>query len=275
MDDYVSKSDLLNQIESDNSLKNARKLIKLCVQEAPVVDAVPVVRKQVRGYEGYYEVDIFGRVYGIERTIQVKDRKRCYEKTVSGKIMKQSMHTQGYKTVSLTKYGITQTEFVHRIVAEAFIPNPKNLPFVNHKDEDKTNNFVENLEWCSAKYNTNYGTAKKRRIRKIKGILHSNEHKEKISNSLKKYYKTHNSPTKGIISKNRKRVYQFTLEGKFLKSYSSAYIAAESVGHIKGRQNISACCCRKRKSAYGYLWSFFNADGFCSYGTRKDEPYKT
>ena len=77
------------------------------------------------------------------------------------------MHTKGYKTVSLTKDGKTKTLFVHRLVAEAFIPNADNLPMVNHKDEDKTNNFVENLEWCTNDYNINYGTARRRQAKKI------------------------------------------------------------------------------------------------------------
>lgn len=151
------------------------------------VDAVEVVRKPVKGYEGYYEVDQFGRVFGLERIIKVNDNGRNYEKPIAGKQLKQSMHTKGYKTVSLTKDGKTKTLFVHRLVAEAFIPNVDNLPMVNHKDEDKTNNFVENLEWCTNDYNINYGTARKRQAKKIRGIPHTDEHKKKISESMKAY----------------------------------------------------------------------------------------
>lgn len=129
------------------------------IENAPAADVVEVVRKPVNGYEEYYEVDRFGRVYSVDRVVSVKDNGRVYDKTLKGKQMKQSVHTKGYKTVSLTKDGKTKTIFVHRIVAEAFIPNTKNLPMVNHKDEDKTNNFVENLEWCSASYNRTYGKA--------------------------------------------------------------------------------------------------------------------
>ena len=157
------------------------------LQEAPTVDAVEVVRKPVKGYEGYYEVDQFGRVFGLERIIKVNDNGRNYEKPIAGKQLKQSMHTKGYKTVSLTKDGKTKTLFVHRLVAEAFIPNMDNLPMVNHKDEDKTNNFVENLEWCTNDYNINYGTARRRQAKKIRGIPHTDEHKKKISESMKAY----------------------------------------------------------------------------------------
>jgi hypothetical protein len=151
-------------------------------------DVVPVVRKPVRGYEEQYVVDQFGRVYGVYRTTTVQDNGRIYEKPIAGKQMKQSMHPKGYKTVTLTKDGKTKTVYVHRIVAEAFIDNPNNLPMVNHKDEDKTNNFVENLEWCSASYNRTYGKGTEKQARKLRGRKHTEEHKQKISNSLKKHY---------------------------------------------------------------------------------------
>lgn len=154
----------------------------------PAVDAVPVVRKPVKGYEGLYEVDQFGRVFGVDRIKEVNDNGRQYLKPIAGKQMKQSLHTKGYKTVSLTKDGKTKTVFVHRIVAEAFIDNPGNLPFVNHKDEDKTNNFLENLEWCTPSYNRIYGKAIENHAKKIRGVPHTEEHKQKISAGLKAYY---------------------------------------------------------------------------------------
>lgn len=151
-------------------------------------DVVPVVRKAVKGYEGYYEVDQFGRVFGLDRTITVVDGGRTYEKPIVGRQMKQSMHDKGYKTVSLTKDGKTKLVFVHRIVAEAFLDNPDNLSMVNHKDEDKTNNFLENLEWCTAAYNRTYGNAVERHAKKIRGVPHTEEHKRKISEGLKRHY---------------------------------------------------------------------------------------
>jgi hypothetical protein len=102
--------------------------------------------------------------------------------------MKQNMHDKGYKIVSLTRDGKTKAHFVHRLVAEAFIDNPDDLPMVNHKDEDKTNNFAENLEWCTNEYNVNYGNARKRQAKKLRGIPHTEEHKRKISESLRRYY---------------------------------------------------------------------------------------
>lgn len=155
-------------------------------EAATAVDAVEVVRKPVVGYEGYYEVDQLGRVFGVDRTIFVNDNGRVYDKPIAGKQMKQTLHDKGYKIVSLTKNGKTKLCFVHRIVAEAFIPNPDNLPMVNHKDEDKTNNFLENLEWCTALYNNTYGNAQKKRVRKIKGVPLTEEHKRKIGEGVRR-----------------------------------------------------------------------------------------
>ena len=163
-------------------------IIENAIKNAPTVDAVEVVRKPVRGYENHYVVDQFGRVYGIDRTTTVLDNGRIYEKPISRKQMKQSLHTKGYKTVTLTKDGKSKTVFVHRIVAEAFIDNPDNLPMVNHKDEDKTNNFVENLEWCTASYNRTYGKVAETQARQLRGKKHTEEHKQKISGGMKRHF---------------------------------------------------------------------------------------
>ena len=213
--------------------------IKLAdVFAAPAIDAVPVVRKSVVGYEGYYEVDQFGRVFGLDRVVTVVDGNRTYKKPLSGKQMKQSMHDKGYKTVSLTKDGKTKMMFVHRIVAEAFLPNPDNLPMVNHKDEDKTNNFLENLEWCTAAYNNTYGNAIERRAKKLRGRE----------------------------SEKRVAVVGCTLDGKYEEWFSSIAEAAKIVNGSTSA--ISKVCKGERKMAYGYRWSY--ADDFCSYGERKD-----
>lgn len=159
-----------------------------------LAESVKVVRKPIKGYEDYYEVDQFGRVFAKERTIHVTDHDREYDKHLPSRQMKQSVHTKGYKTVTLTKDGVCTTKFVHRIVAEAFIPNPDDLPFVNHIDEDKTNNFVENLEWCTEQYNSTYGKAREKHAKALKGRHHTEEHKKKISNSLKRFYGERREP---------------------------------------------------------------------------------
>lgn len=222
------------------------------IDKAPTIDAVPVVRRPVPGYEGYYEVDNLGRVFSVDRIIHVNDNGRIYDKPIHGAVLKQTNHSKGYKTVSLTKNGKTTQEYVHRIVASAFIPNPDNLPAVNHKDEDKTNNFVENLEWCTISYNNAYGTKTQKQAAKIRGIPHKEDHKEKISNSLKEYYKTHTSASVGRKSEKRKPIFQFDLDGNFIREYLSVHEASNGI--ISRRRNITAVCNGKRKSAYGYIW---------------------
>lgn len=147
-----------------------------------------IIRKPVVGYEGYYEVDNCGRVYAIDRIIRVEDHGRIYDKPLKGGVMKQHMHSEGYKAVCLTKDGKTKTLFVHRIVATAFLPNPDNLPCVNHKDEDKTNNFVDNIEWCSYQYNNAYGSKPKKHSKRMTGRKQSDEQKARRSESLKRYW---------------------------------------------------------------------------------------
>lgn len=110
------------------------------------------VWKDIKGYEGLYQVSNLGRIKSIRRNIIMKVRKDKY----------------GYYQLGLTKNKEQKTFKAHRLVAETFIPNHNNLPEINHKDEDKTNNRVENLEWCTNKYNMNYGTRRERAIDKCK-----------------------------------------------------------------------------------------------------------
>lgn len=112
--------------------------------------------RPVVGYEGLYEVSSYGRVRSLDRY----DSRNHF---IKGRIMK-FRNCRGYLRVTLCNNGLYNQISVHRLVAQAFIPNPDNLPMVNHKDEDKTNNIVENLEWCDAKYNNSYGTITERRI---------------------------------------------------------------------------------------------------------------
>lgn len=111
------------------------------------------MNKPIRNYEGLYEIDELGNVYSLRRN----------------KIMSPVMINSGYKTVKLSKDNHLTRYLVHRLVAETFIPNPDNLPCVNHKDEDKLNNSVENPEWCTYQYNNSYNN-KGDRISKAKSV---------------------------------------------------------------------------------------------------------
>ena len=100
-----------------------------------------MVHKPIKGFEGLYEVDDNGNIYATRR------------QGSAGGIVKAVVSTGGYARVKLSALGRRPTFLVHRIVAETFIPNPKNYPCVNHKDGDKRNNRVENLEWCNYSQN--------------------------------------------------------------------------------------------------------------------------
>lgn len=119
---------------------------------------MPEIWKPVVGYEGYYEVSNYGRVKRLETRVNSNRGGRA----VREKILKQIITKYGYLTVHLCVDNKRAKKKVHRLVAEAFIPNPLNLPCVNHKNEIKTDNFVENLEWCTVEYNNNYGTHQER-----------------------------------------------------------------------------------------------------------------
>lgn len=107
--------------------------------------------KDIEGYEGRYAVMDNGEVWSYK----------------TKRFLKFGKHKCGYLQVALWTNNKPKYYFVHRLVANAFIPNPNNFPQVNHKDEDKTNNCVDNLEWCDRKYNMNYGTMRERGAKKI------------------------------------------------------------------------------------------------------------
>lgn len=106
--------------------------------------------KDIQDYEGLYQVSNYGAVRSIDRTVR-------FGRKLKGKILSQSVEKDGYFVVNLSKNGKTKSFRVHRLVAMAFITNANGYKEINHKDEKKQNNCVENLEWCDTKYNINYG----------------------------------------------------------------------------------------------------------------------
>ena len=122
--------------------------------------------RKIQGQE--YEVSNFGRVRSLTRKLW----NGCGFFVKEGKILKPRPLPTGYLRVNLSH---DKTYYIHRLVAEAFISNPDNLPQVNHKDENKQNNSVDNLEWCTGKYNVNYGTGRKRAAEKKRGKIINNK----------------------------------------------------------------------------------------------------
>lgn len=108
--------------------------------------------RDIKGYGGLYQVSNFGKIYSNN----------------THSLAKPYRNNKGYLKIDLCKDGKRKKFFVHRIVAETFIANPNNYPQVNHKDEDKTNNNVSNLEFCDCKYNIGYGTGRERAAEKVR-----------------------------------------------------------------------------------------------------------
>lgn len=170
--------------------------------------------RTIKGYEGLYEVSSYGRVRSLDRYV-----KTCYEayRLQKGKILSPAKDRYGYLKVVLNFNRKCKTINVHRLVSDAFIPNPDNLPMVNHKDEDKSNNRVDNLEWCDSKYNNNYGSKNIRRretsikngswsglSRKEYMKKYRQDNKDKIKDKSRSYYQEN----KDMIRKRQKEYWR-------------------------------------------------------------------
>ena len=156
--------------------------------------------KDIKGYEGLYAITSCGKVWSY--------RNECF--------LKPYLNKKGYMRVCLRKDGEKKMYSLHRLVAEAYLPNPENLPEINHKDENKTNNCLQNLEWCDHKYNINYGTCI-----------------TKSSNSRKK------------------PILQYDLDGNFIRDWGCTTDVGQEV-----KKGINNCLKGRAKSAYGYKWKY-------------------
>lgn len=179
--------------------------------------------KAVKGFEGNYEVSSLGRVRSVDRVVVYPDGKPHLKK---GKELSQATNKAGYKVVVLCTQDIRKNYMVHRLVAETHIPNPDNLPCINHKDENPANNNVENLEWCTYQYNNTYG-----------------QHTKKIAVHF------------------AKPILQFDLEGNFIARYESSVDAERGTGIKHGSMcNVAnyaigmAKTPRSYLSAGGFIW---------------------
>lgn len=211
--------------------------------------------KDISGYEGKYQVSNTGRVRSLN-----------YKRTGKIKVMKLSTNKLGYKIIMLSKNGKCKTWQVHRLVAQAFLPNPNNYPIINHKDENPKNNTVWNLEWCSQEYNINYGTRNEKASNSMLGKHLTEEHKRKISEAKKgkNKGKHHTEETKrkigeAIKGKNHpkaKPILMFTLDGVFIRRFDCVADANEYLGKDRVDGNIRKCARGKYKTAWGYKWKY-------------------
>lgn len=176
--------------------------------------------KDVKGFEGQYKVSNMGRVWSISRLVRIGGKTgSCQTKDI---ILKQSTDLKGYKKVCLNDNGKTRCKFVHRLVAEAFINNIEGKPQINHKDGDKTNNNVNNLEWC-----TNGGNQK-----------HA--------------YRLGLNKVTGRAGRPKIAVKQLTIKNEIVAMYCSLNEAGRMIGVCA--VNIRKVLLGERKTAGGYKW---------------------
>ena len=181
--------------------------------------------RDIEGYKGKYQVSNTGKVKSLN-----------YNHTGKERILKAYVSGQGYLKVKLYQDGKIKHCYVHRLVAVAFLENPEGYTEVNHKDEDKTNNCVENLEYCSRSYNNRYNDKAKKAGKKIS---------EKMTNNPKL-----SKPVQGIDR----------LTGE-IKEFPSAHEAERQMDI--NYSDIIKCCKGRHKSAGGYTWHYVDSEEVC------------
>ena len=169
--------------------------------------------RDVVGYEGLYQVSDQGRVKSLER-------KDSLGRTIKERILKPCDNGRGYLYISLSGGTVEhKRHYIHRLVGEAFVPNPLEVEDVNHKDENPSNNHASNLEWVTHKENCNFGTRNER-----------------------------------IAKTNSKPVAQYTKDGAFIKAWASAAEVKRQFGF--NHSNIIQVAKGNRKTACGFIWRY-------------------
>lgn len=175
--------------------------------------------KDIEGYEGMYQVSNMGRVRSLDRV-----KPNSGGQIAKGDFKQFGDNGHGYKIVNLYKNNKSHMKYVHRLVASAFIPNPNNFPIINHKDEDKSNNRCENLEWCTQKYNANYGT-----------------HTRRVKESY-------------ITNGNNRPIDVYDMNGVFLKTFDCSNEVCKELWIY--RRGLYLACQGVTKSYKGYRFAF-------------------
>lgn len=186
------------------------------------------VWRDVKDYEGLYQVSNLGRVKSLERYVK---HYTGSDKLLSERILKQPITNTGYCIVGLCKNGIPAKIKTHRLIAQAFISNPENKPYIDHINTIKTDNRVENLRWVT--------------------------HKENMNNTLTKKHHKENNPFKDKYGKDNLRaraVLQYDLNGKFIKEWECAMQVQRELGIL--HNNITKVCKGERKTAGGFIWKY-------------------
>lgn len=170
--------------------------------------------KTINGYEGSYYVSNAGEVFSVR----------------SAKLLRPSPTEKGYMRVCLQDHGLKEWKRIHRLVAEAFIPNPHQKETVNHINGIRSDNRVENLEWATMQEQNSDD-------RRRRNMSESMSHSEYVQNK-------------------KRRVVQMTTSGQVITTYSSMHEAARALGNPKLAGGIYSCCCGKRKTLHGYCFNY-------------------
>ncbi len=249
--------------------------------------------KDIPNLDNLYAISNFGRLKSHARHLtRIDGRKYSSDE----KIVRTTVNIGGYYSYRPCVNGKMHSVLIHRLVAAAFIPNQDNLPFINHKDENKLNNNVDNLEWRTAKYNSNYGTCQERRALTLRKnlrpklptikqytldgeLVNTYVGRREIENSGFNYRSVRNCCCHYVYTANGyvwrenddpfdkpvyrkstskpKKVICYDMNMNYIKAYDSMTEAGMEVGGKKTSINsILACCVGRYKSAYGYKWRY-------------------
>lgn len=224
--------------------------------------------KPVFGFEGLYEVSSLGRVknipHWVTRGYVKKDGVRIIDRLfVKEKILtpKKKYHHRNrnkssdvyYFGFSLRKGGKYINKMLHKIIAEAFVPNPENKPCIDHINGDPLDNRIENLRWCTYKENNNNPVTKERKAISSKGVNKCRKHTEGFKQYLSNKFKGREFK-KEWVQHRFKKVFQYDADGKFIAEYESMAEASRKVGISSGQ--LTDCCKGKHKTGKGFVWSY-------------------